>query len=79
MSIEKFHTGIPWYCTHVWATEGLEACTWQTKDNMMAEDSRITDLQLAVNTGLFTGWRAQDRCTLRQLVKTATLEAGVRS
>ena len=63
----------------VWATEGLEASTWQTNDNVPA-DSRITDLQRAVNTGLFTGWRrSQDRCTWRQFVKTATLRSGARS
>jgi len=37
--------------THVRATEGLEASSWQTKDNV-AVNSRMTDLQRAVNTGV---------------------------
>ena len=61
--------------THVQATKGLEESTWQTMDNV-AVDSQITDPQPAVNTGLFTGCRrAQNRCTWRQFVKTATLQA----
>jgi len=60
--------------------KGLEVSSWQTKHNAAA-DSRITDPQPAVNIGVFTGCRrqAQDRCTWRQFVKTATLPAGARS
>ena len=37
---------------------------WLTK-NYVAADSRITNLQRAVNTGLFTACRrTQDRCTV---------------
>jgi len=51
--------------THIRAIEGLEASSWQTKDSVES-DSRITDLQPAVNIGLFTGCqRAQGRCTWR--------------
>jgi len=55
----------------------LEVSSWQTKHNV-AVDSRITDLQRAVNIGLFIACRrqAQDRCTWKQFVKTATLPPG---
>ena len=53
--------------------------SWQTKD-VTAVDSRITDLQRAVDVGLFTGWRrARDCCTWTQLVKTTTFPAGART
>jgi len=36
-----------------------------------------SDLQPAVNIGLFAAWRrAQDRCTWKQFMKTATFQAG---
>jgi len=60
--------------THVWDTEGLEASSWNINDNM-AVDSQ-SDLQPAVDIGLFTGCQwVWDRCTWRQFVKTATLPA----
>ena len=56
--------------------KGLEVSSWQTKHSVAA-DSRITDPQRAVNTGLFTVCRrqAQDCCTWRQFGKTDTLPA----
>jgi len=38
------HLLLTYSLTHAWATEGLEAFSWQTKDNVAA-DSRITDIQ----------------------------------
>ena len=45
-------------------TSCITASSWQTRDNVMAVDSRITHLQRAVNTGLFTGWRATSSAPL---------------